>query len=81
MKLCKDVIDKEVLNDFLQFLVWSGSKENHGRMFPTLAINDWFGLKYGNEDLQIFPITDFDKLGVDDIIERFYKWGTKNETK
>ena len=74
-------MDKEVLKEFLQFLVWSGSQENHGRMFPTLAINDWYGLKYGNGDLQILPITDFNKLGTNDIIERFYNWRTKNETK
>ena len=46
-------------------------------MFITLAVNDWYGLKYGNEDLQIFSITDFDKLNTKEIIKRFKEWNER----
>jgi len=68
---------ESILKDFMKFLIESGNKENHGRGFPTLAWNDWYGLKYGNEDMQIFPILEDKDINYEDAIKRFKIWKEK----
>jgi hypothetical protein len=79
--MTKNTDDKDILNKFLHFLFWCGTKENHGNLYPTLAKNDWYGIKYGHCGLQSLPITDFKDLDVDDIIKRFIIWIKRREQK
>lgn len=46
----------EEFKSIVQFLLDNGKEEHHGKFPITLAHVDWYGLKYGTDDRQFFPV-------------------------